>query len=156
MFWYLHPLKTCKLVPISLNHIWLGAKQFPHRLYPNHRVESESKTYLYHGTTQTFARARGPGWIFSNHRPGRKRERIYGAQAQPLGRWRPRGVCLSWQTSQPRRQPRRGRSCCVQVCAVLATICKLACWWQGTTGSTAGRPWWSRKLQRGRRQQRVG
>ena len=30
MFWYLHPLKTCKVVPISLNHIWLGAKQFPH------------------------------------------------------------------------------------------------------------------------------
>ena len=57
MFWYLHPLKTCKSVPISLKHIRLGANQVPHSLYPNHRVESESKTYLYHGTTQTFARA---------------------------------------------------------------------------------------------------
>ena len=63
MFWYLHPFKTCKSVPISLKHIRLGAKhirlgahQVPHSLYPNHRVESESKTYLYHGTTQTFAR----------------------------------------------------------------------------------------------------
>ena len=58
---------------------------------------------------------------FFKSRPGRKRERIYGAQAQPLGWCRPRGVCLSWQTSQPRRgrscQPRRGRSCCAQVCA---------------------------------------
>ena len=66
MFWYLHPFKTCKSVPISLKHIRLGAKhirldanQVPHSLYPNHRVESESKTYLYHGTTQTFARVRG-------------------------------------------------------------------------------------------------
>jgi len=25
MFWYLHPLKTCKLVPISLKHVRLGA-----------------------------------------------------------------------------------------------------------------------------------
>ena len=57
MFWYLHPLKTCKSVPISLKHIRLGVNQVPHSLYPNHRVESESKTYLYHGTTQTFARA---------------------------------------------------------------------------------------------------
>ena len=118
MFWYLHPLKTCKLVPISLKDVRLGANQVPHSLCPNHRVESESKTYLYHGTTQTFARVRG---LFSNHRPGRKRERIYGSQAQPLGWCRPRGVCLSWQTSQPRRgrscQPRRGRSCCAQVCA---------------------------------------
>ena len=56
MFWYLHPFKTCKSVPISLKHIRLGANQVPHSLYPNHRVESESKTYLYHGTTQTFAR----------------------------------------------------------------------------------------------------
>ena len=45
-------------------------------------------------------------------------------------------------------QPRRGRSC-FQVCAVLATSCKPSCWWQG-------RPWWCRKRQRGRRQQRVG
>ena len=59
MFWYLHPLKTCKLVPISLKDVRLGANQVPHSLYPNHRVESESKTYLYHGTTQTFARVRG-------------------------------------------------------------------------------------------------
>ena len=80
MFWYLHPFKTCKSVPISLKHIRLGAQhirlganQVPHSLYPNHRVESESKTYLYHGTTQTFARA-GAGWIFSNHRPGRRSE----------------------------------------------------------------------------------
>jgi len=42
MFWYLTPLKTCKLVPISLNHIWLGAKQFPHRVHPKKRLELES------------------------------------------------------------------------------------------------------------------
>ena len=41
MFWYLPPLKTCKLVPISLNHIWLGAKQFPHRVYPKKRLALE-------------------------------------------------------------------------------------------------------------------
>jgi hypothetical protein len=162
MFWYLHPLKTCKSVPISLKHVRLGANQVPHSLYPNHRVESESKTYLYHGTTQTFARAGDlVGFFQITHQVGgRKRESIYGTEAQPLGRWRQRGVCLLWQTSQPRRgrscQPRRGRSCCVQVCAVLATSCKPSCWWQATTGSSAGRPWWCRKRQRGRRQQRVG
>ena len=41
MFWYLPPLKTCKLVPISLNHIWLGAKQFPHRVHPKKRLALE-------------------------------------------------------------------------------------------------------------------
>ena len=123
MFWYLHPLKTCKLVPISLKHVRLGANQVPHSLYPNHRVESESKTYLYHGTTQTFARAGDLVGFFqiTDQVGGRKRESIYGTEAQPLGRWRQRGVCLLWQTSQPRRgrscQPRRGRSCCAQVCA---------------------------------------
>ena len=150
MFWYLHPLKTCKSVPISLKHVRLGANQVPHSLYPNHRVESESKTYLYHGTTQTFARA--GVFQITDQVGGRKRESIYGTEAQPLDRWRRRGVCLSWQRSPPRRgrscQPRRGRSC-FQVCAVLATSCKPSCWWQG-------RPWWCRKRQRGRRQQRVG
>jgi|LauGreDrversion4_1035100.scaffolds.fasta_scaffold207473_1 hypothetical protein len=159
MFWYLHPFKTCKSVPISLKHIRLGAKhirlgahQVPHSLYPNHRVESESKTYLYHGTTQTFARDLVGFFQITDQVGGRKRESIYGTEAQPLDRWRRRGVCLSWQTSPPRRgrscQPRRGRSC-FQVCAVLATSCKPSCWWQG-------RPWWCRKRQRGRRQQRVG
>ena len=46
MFWYLPPLKTCKLVPISLKHIRLGANQVPHSLYPNHRVESETVTFV--------------------------------------------------------------------------------------------------------------
>ena len=46
MFWYLHPLKTCKLVPISLKHVRLGANQVPHSLYPNHRVESETVTFV--------------------------------------------------------------------------------------------------------------
>ena len=41
MFWYLPPLKTCKVVPISLNHIWLGAKQFPHRVHPKKRLALE-------------------------------------------------------------------------------------------------------------------
>jgi len=95
-------------------------------------VESDSKTYLYHGTTQTFARARGLGGFFQTpHRPGAGTHRpgagIDGTQALSLGQWRTGPVWLSWQGCQPRR----GRSCCAQDCAVHATSCRLACWWQG-------------------------
>ena len=47
MFWYLPPLKTCKLVPISLNHIWLGAKQFPHRVHPKKRLALEFERHCH-------------------------------------------------------------------------------------------------------------
>jgi hypothetical protein len=117
MFWYLHPLKTCKLVPISLKHVRLGANQVPHSLYPNHRVESESKTYLYHGTTQTFARARGLFQI--TDQVGSGKESMAPKRSHSAGGGRE--ASASCQTSQQRRgrscQPRRGRSCCAQVCA---------------------------------------
>ena len=114
MFWYLHPLKTCKLVPISLKDVRLGANQVPHKSPCGIRIQNVFVPW-YNTNLCT-----SPG-TFSNHRPGRKRERIYGAQAQPLGWCRPRGVCLSWQTSQQLQgrscHPLRGRSCCAQVCA---------------------------------------
>ena len=103
MFWYLHPLKTCKLVPISLKHVRLGANQVPHSLYPNHRVESESTTYLYHGTTQNLCTSPG---TYSNHRPGRtglahvrhRRPAVRSGLAH-LRRWRllPRQLNRHWR-----------------------------------------------------------
>jgi hypothetical protein len=65
------------------------------------------------------------------HRPGAGTHRpgagIDGTQSLSLGQWRTGPVWLSWQGCQPRR----GRSCCAQDCAVHATSCRLACWWQG-------------------------
>jgi hypothetical protein len=74
------------------------------------------------------------GWVDffkPPHRPGAGTHRpgagIDGTQALSLGQWRTGPVWLSWQGCQPRR----GRSCCAQDCAVHATSCRLACWWQG-------------------------
>ena len=49
MFWYLHPVKTCKLVPISLNHVRLGAKEVPRRVYPEvpRRVYQASRNMVW-------------------------------------------------------------------------------------------------------------
>ena len=119
MFWYLHPLKTCKLVPISVKHVRLGANQVLNSLYPNHRVESESKTFC-----TMVQHSHEHGFFQTTHRPGAG---IDGTQALSLGQWRTGPVWLSWQGCQPRR----GRSCCAQDCAVHATSCRLACWWPG-------------------------
>ena len=59
MFWYLTPLKTCKLVPISLNHIWLGAKQFPHRVHPKKRLALEFERHCQSNYWLEFERAHG-------------------------------------------------------------------------------------------------
>jgi hypothetical protein len=140
MFWYLHPLKTCKSVPISLKHIRLGVNQVPHSLYPNHRVESESKTYLYHGTTQTFARVRGLFQI--TDQVGSGKESMAPKRSHSAGVGREASAATGKE---------------LPAAAGKELLCPgLRSWWQGTTGSTAGRRWWSRKRQRGRRQQRVG
>ena len=62
MFWYLHPFKTCKLVPISLNHVRLGAKEVPCRVYPKKRLELEFEPHC-QSEDPLACQVRSPRWV---------------------------------------------------------------------------------------------
>ena len=67
MFWYLHPFKTCKLVPISLNHVRLGAKEVPRRVYPKKRLSFEFEPHcqsnLLEDPLAQLAQVRSQRWV---------------------------------------------------------------------------------------------
>ena len=144
MFWYLPPLKTCKLVPISLKDVRLGSTQFVPKSPCGIRIQNVFVPW-YNTNLCT-----SPGTFFKSPTRSEAGKNL----------WRPSAATRL--VSAERRLPlvadepaEAGKE--LPAAAGKELLCPgLRSWWQGTTGSTAGRRWWSRKRQRGRQQQRVG
>ncbi len=108
MFWYLHPFKTCKLVPISLNHVLLGAKEVPHSVYPKKRLalEFEPHCQSVRGSTGTGEVTVRQILVRGDHRPSRS----------PDERGRsPSATATASPAASPNRTSRASDTSCVLV-----------------------------------------